>query len=118
MDSSEDEQELDERPKQGSQQAAKRSRQTTLAPKLKSRQVSSDDKVDLTAKGPPLTVQNAVTRFVFVPASVYGVHDKSVVGYIGQIKKVDKASRVSIKFHDKTDYFAFNFVRDNFTPLV
>lgn len=99
-------------------QAAKRSRQTTLAPKLKSKQVLIEDTLDLTAKGPPLTVQNAVTRFVFVPASVYGVHDTSVKGYIGQIKKVDKASRVSIKFHDKTDYFAFDYVRNTFTPLV
>ena len=107
----------DEAPASDSRPKTKPHKRARARPKFTCRQVDIQDQMDLTAKGPALTPQNAVGRFVFVPASVYQVDDPEIVGFIGCIVKVDNAKRTSIKFHDKTDYFSFEFASATFTPL-
>lgn len=72
------------------------------------------------SKEPPLAADNAVGRYVLVPANVFGCDNPELGGWIGKILKIEKNKDKSttIKFKDKTLYFKFDFVLENFKTLT
>lgn len=98
-------------------------KQTTLQPKLRLAELAlGASEVTAAAVDPPLRLENAVGRFVFVPANQFGVQDIS--GWVGRIMKCvnDKNQTTTINFKDKdgrssTEHFKFEHVQASFKPL-
>ena len=86
----------------------------------------NDQMVSAEPVEPPLTRDNAIGRWVFVPADKFGGDPVHVGGWTGQIKSVEKRTNVGttgIKFkptdpkEKATQYFAFDYVFQNFKPI-
>ena len=103
---------------------AKKLKQSTLPPsKIAMVEVAVDDAlVTADAIEPPLTVQNAATRFVFVPAAQFD--SEGIGGWVAKIISVarNKQQVTKLNFKDadgktSAQYFKFDHVAATFRPL-
>ena len=98
-------------------------RQTTLQPKLKLCELKLDaPEVKAEAVAPPLTLENAVQRFIFVPAEQFEA--TGIGGWVARIQKVTKNryQTTEIMFKDadgkqSKQYFKLEHLIANFKPL-
>jgi len=120
LDSSEDE----SKPlKKGPKPAPKPLKQTKLNPKLALAELDMDaPAVFANPVAPELTVENAATRFILVPAAQFQA--VGIGGWIARIKQVakDRVQTTTIQFKDAdgkytTECFQFLHVAKSFKPL-
>ena len=98
-------------------------KQTTLTPKLKLAELAlGPSEVTAAAVDPPLSLENAVGRFVFVPGDQFG--SQGISGWVGKIRKClkDRNQTTTINFkgsdgRSSKEHFKFEHVKASFKPL-